>query len=579
TDYSGASNALQYLFSERMISTLIAGYQGTAPQRNDADARLLLVAPLVSGFSLTSLSTASGITDNQDIGINHTLRFGSMAGPSGTIADGVHVAALGGWTSDSQIGRKDTGPQYSVQAQLMPTQAGDYVLSGVAMSSQEYIAPRRNATDDAQANADIGTQQTSLHAHAEAMHTERDFYFSDSISQPFTGQLFNIQERKEDNVNGSLVTDYTPADGLRFQFDAATGNRTIMFHDAYKTIALPNSHIDTRINQFNVSGAISAGIMLFGSDLNVRMRYEEFDETHGVIGAPENTPGALQQQSGIEAQKNSVARRTQISEDLSIPVGKDSLIIASTFGVLHYDTPDTNNNDDRDELDAAIHVSYQMRYSTFWLWGMNADMFLHHLVYLFAEESGNNSWNRIIRFAPFIIISPAASVRSRASFEVLGNYTVFDFQPLLTSVKSYAYRQIDLHDSTAVDITPTLRISAYGDLRWYEHGILDWDAFSERPIDRVREWTYGVILQKQFLPALTLSAGVHVFTRFTSEYSGAGLYTPPQTLKTLGPDAALQWQVNRWGVLQFNGWYEFILDGNLPAQIIPNMNMSVAWNL
>jgi hypothetical protein len=579
TDLSGATNALQYFFDERMISTLITDYQGIAPQRHDADARLLLTAPVVDRFSLASLSTASGITDNQNIGINNITRFGSMAGFSGMVEDGLRAALLGGWISDAQIGRRDNGAQYSAQAQLLPIQANGYTLSGEAVSSQEFISPRRNASDEAQATAELRTPDATIHAHADVMHTERDFYFSDSTSLPFTGQPFNIEQRKEDNVSGVLSTDYFSGDGLRLHFDGETGNRTITLHDAYKTIALPNAHIDTRINQFTVSGTASAGMPVFGSVLNLRMRYEEFDETHGVIGAPENTPGALQQQAQIEAQKNSIARRTQLSGDVAIPVGADSLMIASTFGVLHYDTPDTNNNDDRDELDAAIHIAYQTRYSPFWLWGAYADIFLHHLVYLFAEESGNNSWNRIIRLAPFVVVSPVSTFRSRASFEVLGNYTVFDFQPLITSVKSYSFRQLDIHDSTTIDVTMTLQISAYGDIRWYEHGSLDWTSFSERPIDRVREWTYGVILQKRFTPVLTLSAGVHVFTRFTSDYNGGGLYIPAQTLKTLGPDAGLQWQVSRWGTLLFNGWYEFVQDGDLPAQIVPNLSMSVAWSL
>jgi hypothetical protein len=49
-------------------------------------------------------------------------------------------------------------------------------------------------------------------------------------------------------------------------------------------------------------------------------------------------------------------------------------------------------------------------------------------------------------------------------------------------------------------------------------------------------------------------------------------------LRTLGPDAALQWQVSRWGTLQCNGWYEIVEDGNVPARVIPNVNMSVSWN-
>ncbi|HZV11737.1 MAG TPA: hypothetical protein VFA55_00865, partial [Candidatus Kapabacteria bacterium] len=236
TDLAGATNALQYFFNERMVSTLITDYEGIAPQRHDADARLLLTAPVVGQLSLTSLSTASGITDNQNIGINNIARFGSMAGFSGIVTDGLRAALLGGWMADAQIGKRDNGPQYSLQAQLLPIQENGYTLSGEAISSQEFIAPRRNATNEAQGNADLRTPEATLHAHADVLHTERDFYFSDSTSMPFTGQAFNIEQRKEDNVSGAVSTDYFPSDVLHLHFDGETGNRTITLHDAYKTI-------------------------------------------------------------------------------------------------------------------------------------------------------------------------------------------------------------------------------------------------------------------------------------------------------------------------------------------------------
>jgi len=579
TDLSGTAGGLGYLFSERMNSTFIPVAEGPAPQMQNADARMLFAVPAGGNVSLVSLTTASGITNNQNIGVNDITRIGTMAGLSGLFGNTFRVAALGGAMFDSQIGRNDKGGQYLLEAQLAPTYIDDYIFSGNAISAQEYISPRRNQTDAANLNAEYHSPEAIVQAHIDASHAERDFYFNDSLSAPYTGQEFNIEQRFENNMHENASVMYLFNSTSHVTFDGEAGNRTITLHDAYKADALPSANIDTRITQFSESGGAALGAVIFSSALNVHVHYDEFDETHGVVPAPENSPGALTSQAEVEAQKNFISRHTELSGDLAVPLGADSLRLASSFGVLHYNAPDTNNHDDRDQLDAAFHISYRIRHASLWAAGIYADMFLRHLVYLLSEESGNNSWNRIIRLAPYVDMSPSASVQSRVSCEVLANYSVYDFAPLLASVQSYSFREINIGDSTVVNMTSVLQASAYASLRWYEHGTLDWNSFSERPVDRNQEWTYGGAIREALSPALSLSAGIHIFTRFTYQYAGGGAYAISTTLKTFGPNADIFWNAHRWGVLHVAGWYEFVLNGSLPTQIVPNITMTVAWNL
>jgi len=575
----GNTNELRYAFEEQMNSTLIPFTNAVSPQQQTVNSRLILSAPIFGALSWESYTAASAIANNQDIGVNNISRIGTMAGITGIYAGLLRMAILGGAISDAQIGMHDAGGQYLIETQLAPVASSGYEFSGFAMSNQEYISPRRNQTDSAEINAVYLSPEAVMHGYAGAEHSERDFYFADSVSAPYTGEAFNIERRTENDEDGGLSLNYNINNDFHVGFDGGTGQKTITLHDAYKTSALPDAHIDTRISQFsaNASGLFNATV--FGAVINGKMHIEEFDENHDVIPAPENSPEALASAAEVESQKNSNSVRTTLSGDCAIPLGADSLHISGTYGVLHYNTPDTNNHDDRDELDAAIHGAYAVRVAPLWTWGAYADIFFHHLVYLLSEESGNNAWNRIFRIAPYVDITPTSAVASHASFEALANYTVFDFTPLLGSSQSYSFRQLQLRDSTVVDLSPILQASGYVSLRWYEHGSLDWGSFSERPIDRNQEWAYGGAIREKLSMTLFVSAGVQIFSRFTSQYAGGGAYIPFATLKTLGPDADLMWNVSKWGDLHISGWYEFVLNDGLPTQIVPNFLMTIAWKL
>ena len=370
------------------------------------------------------------------------------------------------------------------------------------------------------------------------------------------------------------------AEGWQLRFDGDAGDRFITHRDAYKTAQLPASHIDTRIEEFRLAAAGTVLGELFGVQTNVSLRYEDYEETHGVDPSAENSATALSQQASVESQKNSIAHRTQLGAGLGIPVGRlDTVALSTSLSILRYDTPDTLNTDDRDELVMAFHGGYATRLFPGTTWGIRADVYLHHLVYLFAEQSGNNGWNRIVRLSPFITIAPSPVFRTMASFDVLGNYTVFDFESVLQSVHSYSFRQLTLNDSTEWDFASSFRATAFVNLRWYEHGQLDYAAFHERPLDMVREWTWGGALRQRVSQTLSVASGIRVFMRNVFAYSGGGVYAPTTNLRAIGPTVTSLWTVERFGQLIVDGWYEIISETGSATRTVPNFLMTVRWNL
>src|SRR5262249_10337383 len=142
-----------------------------------------------------------------------------------------------------------------------------------------------------------------------------------------------------------------------------------------------------------------------------------------------------------------------------------------------------------------------------------ADVNLTHLVYLFGERSADNTWNRIFRLAPRLDYHPSEAVSSLNVFEVLANYTSYDFEYPGSPIRSYAYRQYRLMDSTTIGITGRTRLSLFGHLRLYERGEFQWDSFAERPLNYFQDKTLIAAIYYTLKEGLLFSVGIRYFSQ------------------------------------------------------------------
>ena len=197
-----------------------------------------------------------------------------------------------------------------------------------------------------------------------------------------------------------------------------------------------------------------------------------------------------------------------------LPSRRDSLTFAFFVSRLRYDTPDSNNFDDRDELRISSGLSYSRRISGALLASFSLRANLHHLVYLFSQRSANNNWNRILQLANEIEWQPGPISRLKQRAEVLANYTSYDFEAVKYQIRSFVYRKFTLTDS--------LRLGRnYGDWQWFlfhrleleENGRLFWQDFAEQPlVDRRNHYlAWGV--QKRLLQRFFVYFGVAAYLR------------------------------------------------------------------
>jgi len=152
---------------------------------------------------------------------------------------------------------------------------------------------------------------------------------------------------------------------------------------------------------------------------------------------------------------------------------------------LKYDTPDTNNYDDRDE------VRFNTKAGLIWVdfpyarLEVTALIQLHHLVYLSSRKSGENYWNRT--FGLQSLYSWSRHVwRSRLRLVLQANYYDYDYDELFTAsgqpLRSFMHRSLLVEERVHRRLTGHWSVQGEFSYKWEDDGRLDWERFLEEVV-------------------------------------------------------------------------------------------------
>ncbi|HNR68784.1 MAG TPA: hypothetical protein PKN04_12870 [bacterium] len=158
----------------------------------------------------------------------------------------------------------------------------------------------------------------------------------------------------------------------------------------------------------------------------------------------------------------------------------DSLSAYFTISRFRYDTPDSNNFDDRDELRLNGRLIFSHIFSPQLRAEVQAGVNLYHMVYIFGERSADNTWNRIFRLQPRLFYERADLFVFKQSAEVLANYIDYDFEIAEGATRSFVFRQFALDDSLQIRLFQRSKLHLSYRLQLEDNGQLYWDRWSER---------------------------------------------------------------------------------------------------
>ena len=539
-------------------SRLIRG--GTLSTQDDYSGATVVRARAWKSTFLRAQVTSAVVRDNRAAELgrlsDHRIGVGMEYAPQPYLS----LYGLTGYATSTQLGKQDDGLTYSLGAQARGLSVAEFNTSFRSSLLRVDLGQRQPASESLSVAIDrrFGEEARNVISVGYS-NLRRQFYTSASPSvQARYGTNLNLFERSASEVAASDTLYYRLSRSSTVQVAGGVMNRTIQRGLKLKNIDDPASlSLDTRIEEFQLFGAASIDSRI--SDwmgLAAMVQYQEQEEQHTVIAIPEAPQSVVDAQDRAARRLANNARRTVVGSRLTARLTEsDFLTFTGSASILRYDTPDTTNTDDRDELLVTMGVEEAHRFNSALSLTVSVVATLNHLVYLHRFQSANNNWNRMLRLATRVDYEPSENFRTSNAAEVLANYTVYDFEDHSAFVRSFSLRQASWTDSTRVRLSKNIRLDFTGSVRIYERGILRWREFKERPQDYFVEQSYWPQVTVRRSTDMTVGVGFRYFSQDRYRYN-AGRRSFEASVKSYGPTVHWFWDVPNFGHFALTGWRE-----------------------
>jgi hypothetical protein len=490
---------------------------------------------------------------------------------------------LGGYEMNSQVEESDNGFAYSLGLNTRKLLIEEFDASLTSSWNQSFLGRRSPHTGNMKIVLlrDFGNDvDDSLTVNYDTQR--REFYTALSpLSQAALGVQYNIFQR-DARVMEIINQIYYDIDRtLSLVISTGISNRLIdrgyRFKDYINTTSLT---LDSHIQEMQFFGTVSLKLSVFDwLEANTKLSYTEREERYSVQEDTRAPTSIIESQQASASRLENTAEHIALALELTANASQYSRInILSSASILRYDTPDSLNTDDRDELLITSGVEIIQRFSRHLTLTVNGDVTLSHLVYLHQTQSANNNWNRVVRFSPSIVYMPASWLRTVARAEVLANYTVSDYEQQVASIKSFSFRQALWSDSTNVQFSKKIQFNFYGSLRIFERGQFRWKEFSEKPEDYFIEKTLWPEFVWSSDIGLKVGIGYRYFGQDRYKYQdGQKIFT--QGTEAMGPTAFVEWSGFGAEKVTLKGWREEQKNNGTSTAVFSNLSIQVGFVL
>ncbi|MCH7826574.1 MAG: hypothetical protein IIC75_01155 [Bacteroidetes bacterium] len=517
------------------------------------------------------------LTDSRNIGINKAALSSITFYTKYSLKDNVYFSPFLGYSKNNQISQTDYGLIYGFEGLM-----NDYLISDIKLNTMislvnEDILPRKNSVRvfnvQLKNNFDNNIQNSFTVKYSR---NRKDFYFlaDSSISSIFNVKN-NIQSRIETNYyfENRLGND-NAFTNLKWNVAGRLLWRNIDRDTRYKTSPLVSSSLfDTRINELRIEVESLVSYTNNFSNIVLRMLYNERDEKNTTKNFEDKQSLLFEDKSELESRKNNNAKRISLSLSGNLILSESDKINFSLYqNKLRYNTPSSENFDDRDELLSILRLQYVKTFTPFFEGFVNVDATISQTVYIFSEKSSNNNINRVFTLSTGGKYS-GKIFRSTNSFSVSANYTVFDFEDINPNFKSFSFRQFTARDSTSIIFSKRVSLLSYNYVKLSEQGILMWNEFTTRPTRYLEEiFSETKLIVKP--SRLSYAIGLRIFLLNTYNYRGAEKIIDSKFL-SIAPITEIKLEFLDVLYFRLYGWYAFITLNNGQSKQETNLSMQM----
>ncbi len=501
------------------------------------------------------------------------------------IYDNLSVNSEIGFKAEDQIGEFNRGLSGIISATATNFSMSEYLTNGNLIVFYENLMQKQNHNYEINTNVykrfSQATDNTGLFRFYNQLN---DIY---SPATPSVVNLYsvknNIERRVENFIQVGDNLNYSLNNNLIFSLSGMFVNRNVTKEYKYRAApvnVLFENVYDTKMLENNLE--ISGGLNYTTGNLisQLKLILSERSETHSLINTAGYTPIQILELERTEKNKNNNSRRVSALIDaLYVISNTNSFGFTGSSSLLRYDTDFDANFDDRDETETVISAYHNYNNLLNFNVQTRFDVLFYGVNYIYSERSANNFKNSIYKLSSYTSFSPVNRLSTKNFAQVLANYTVYDFEDIISQVQSFSYRQLYIVDSTTYNFYGKLYFNFIGALKLYEQGQFDNDNFSVKPIAYYVEQLYAPDISFNIFYLVNIGAGYKFFQQQRYLYD-TGVKALSNTYKTYGPFGKIILYLNNNSIVNFIGGIENIVYQN-PYQdnSALNLQLNILWNM
>lgn len=565
--------------SEKFTSTV------TGTERNIRDDhRLKLFAEyeLMHNLKFGTRLQNNIYSDDRRIEINDVSETNQIVYSTYNFEDNIKVTPYAGYSQNIQINEQDEGFIYGSEFLIDNYTFQNFNMNSIFRFQNEDISPRKNTMRYANISLQSKMDQSfANNLYASYAQNKKDFYFqADSQTASTFNIRNNIQSRNENIYAISDRFTISPENSdFRFDVGANMQWREIKRNYSYKILRQSTSTLyDNRIEEFNVGFDAVAGYRTDNFSTIMRISYSEAEEKYFADKPAGLFDYIFDDIKKLENKKNNSSGNINLSLTVNYALSqKDIFSFSLLQRKFQYDTPSEENYDDRDELISLGRILYIRKLSPYLNIFISSEIGVNTLVYLFSQRSSNNNVKRLIKLSSGSTFKNSF-IQNSASAEVSANYTVYKYEDLIQTVKSFSFRQFNVKDSALVKINRNFNFQAAGSVKLSEQGNFNWNDFSSKPSRYIQEIYLEPKLFYQW-ENFSFGMGFRRFSRSTFGYVTADEKKLLTEYVSYGPVSDIYYNIFNRVSIKFTGWLEFIKSESDSRRKVSNFNLDVTWRI
>lgn len=564
TGYQKISGNFSVSISERFRSTLFQ-LERENKWKDDQNLIISINRSIFSKSIFTIRAVYNTFRDRQTGLFNDTETTSLAGGLNYRLNRYLRLNQLLGKKWDKRRGQEDEGIFFHMAGNLMNFNLKKWNTGGSLSFSRDNLNERRN--DDASAFINLHREfyrNTGNETKINFSRKRRDYYISEG------GEI----ESRVENLNqfqNRLFYQMSP--GLSFNlYISFLRKRT----DIESPINQPDSYSrikekDENQNSFviNYTSRKVRG--------KLKMDYRSIWEKYQI-----HLPSVPEQQQIWKRRFIPPDNRTsnfQLSTSLTfLSLLSDSITVKSNIGRLKYDTPDTLNFDDRDEFrfSGSVKLIHSLNRSLQML--LLGEIALNHFVYIFAERSADNHWNRIFRLTPMVKYKYKDVIQTTNSFNVLSNYFDYDFDSYLLQVRSLVFRNFGINSISWIKLSSDTDLQVYFNMELEDDGKLNWEKFIQQLVAERKILNYSILISYKGFKKLQLSPGISRYHRKEFRYG-----PPPvrektiEIIKSFGPLFSLNYRPGDSTLISLTANRQKVDSTDKRSYFTNNLNLKISW--